>query len=70
MEAYGIIYDWFAEMGELSSAMESLMKWLPTDDLVGWFFHSYFANDVRELREALGEERADVIEEYYDLHCR
>lgn len=70
MSAFDIIYDYLQEADGLTPEMESLIKWIGDDDLVHWFFHSWFANDVHELRVYLGKEKADIIEDYYDTHCR
>lgn len=71
MEVYDIIYDCLLEdNGQVTETEKSMMNWMGTDDLVHWFFHSYFANDVAELYDRLPHDQAQAIEEYYDAHCQ
>lgn len=70
-EPRAIIHNYIAETqeGGVTPLVESMMQWMGEDDLVHWFFHQWFAGVVKELYDALGEEKGKIILDYYDDHC-
>lgn len=69
-DAVAIIWGDLAQYDELTPAFENFLKWIGDDEIVKWYFHCYFANDVAELKKALGKENAQIVLDYYDCHCR
>ena len=51
---------------DAKTALNDLIQWLSTDALVTWFVENYWVEELEEF----DEERARVILDYYDRHCK
>ncbi len=63
MDARDIIFNYFGDKGGDSSDLESLMGYLDTDTLVGWFVDEGYVEDLYDKNDE------EVIMNHYGLHC-
>lgn len=55
------------EGSKISDGFKSLMDYIDLDILVGWFVDEVCAGDIGDV--ILEGDKADAIEEWYQLHC-
>lgn len=66
--ALEVITEYFDNEG-CEDALESVLRYFDTDQIVGWFVEGYLERDEDALIDTLGEEDAQIVIDHYDAHC-
>lgn len=70
MNTYDIVFEIAEMLYPNEKGIINALYYIGLDDAVGFIVYNEFARDYEDLKKFIGKEKAQIIIDHYELHCK